>query len=126
MSPERDPGFVRRKCRLSLADAGAWVVMCRHVIRARIRTTLHRIRSITGSTARSLRSMSTPPDPSLPAKIGKPALRALTAAGITRLSQIAARSDAELLALHGVGPKAVRVLRATLAAMEGEESAERP
>lgn len=58
--------------------------------------------------------------------MGKPALRALTAAGITRLSHVAARSDDELLALHGVGPKAVRLLRAALAETEAEERGERP
>lgn len=47
----------------------------------------------------------------LPSTIGKPATRALLAAGITTLAAAVARSDEELLALHGVGPKAVRLLR---------------
>lgn len=47
----------------------------------------------------------------LPASIGRPATAALLGAGITTLSQVGARTDAELLALHGVGPKAVRLLR---------------
>ncbi len=55
-------------------------------------------------------------DSPLPRAVGAPALRALAAAGIARLDQVAAVSDADLLALHGVGPKAVRVLRAALAA----------
>jgi len=38
----------------------------------------------------------------------------LHGAGITTLAQAAERADAELLALHGVGPKAVRLLRETL------------
>jgi uncharacterized protein YdhG (YjbR/CyaY superfamily) len=42
--------------------------------------------------------------------------RALAAAGYTHLAQIAPLPDAALLALHGVGPKAVRLLRAALAA----------
>ncbi|UFU02295.1 helix-hairpin-helix domain-containing protein [Ruania suaedae] len=45
----------------------------------------------------------------LPA-IGKPATRALAAAGITTMEQVAALSETELLAMHGVGPKAVRIL----------------
>ncbi len=53
----------------------------------------------------------------LPPGIGKPALRALAAVGVTRLEQAAALSDRELSALHGVGPKAVRLLR---------EAAQRP
>jgi len=48
---------------------------------------------------------------SLPEKIGKPATRALLGAGITTLQQVANLSDEELLKLHGVGPKAVRILR---------------
>lgn len=60
--------------------------------------------------------MTTKPLPSdLPPGIGKPALRALHAAGIETLAQVAMRSESELAALHGVGPKALRVLKATLA-----------
>ncbi|MEV0407191.1 hypothetical protein [Actinoallomurus sp. NPDC050550] len=51
----------------------------------------------------------------LPKAIGGPATRALTGAGITTLAQVAALTDAELLALHGVGPRAVRILREALA-----------
>ena len=52
----------------------------------------------------------------LPAGIGKPALRALTAARYTRLDQLAKVQEDDLLKLHGVGPKAIRVLRAALQA----------
>ena len=48
--------------------------------------------------------------------IGKPAARALAAIGITSLDQVAGKSEPELLALHGVGPKAIRILREGLAA----------
>lgn len=51
----------------------------------------------------------------LPA-IGHPATRALALAGITTLAQVASHTEAELLDLHGVGPKAVRILREALAA----------
>lgn len=47
--------------------------------------------------------------------IGRPATRALVAAGITGLDQVAARSEADLLELHGVGPRAVRILAGALA-----------
>ncbi|MDA0632975.1 hypothetical protein OUY22_06050 [Nonomuraea sp. MCN248] len=50
----------------------------------------------------------------LPKAIGRPATRALAGAGITTLDQVARLSDAELGALHGVGPKAVRILREAL------------
>ncbi|WP_153034238.1 hypothetical protein [Amycolatopsis sp. YIM 10] len=55
------------------------------------------------------------PGSDLPAAIGKPATRALANAGLTTVDQIASRSAAELLALHGVGPRAVRILAETLA-----------
>ncbi len=51
----------------------------------------------------------------LPA-IGRPAAGALGLAGITTLEEVAAHTEAELLALHGVGPKAVRILRDAMAA----------
>lgn len=48
--------------------------------------------------------------------IGAPATRALAAAGITTLDQVARLGESGLLALHGVGPKAVRILRERLEA----------
>jgi len=51
----------------------------------------------------------------LPKGIGAPATRALTAAGYMRLEQLDGVSADRLGALHGVGPKAVRVLREALA-----------
>jgi hypothetical protein len=51
----------------------------------------------------------------LPRAIGAPATRALTAAGLTRLEHLDGMSRRELLALHGVGPKAVRILDEALA-----------
>lgn len=52
----------------------------------------------------------------LPSALGKPALRALEAAGIRSLADAARRGEVELGALHGVGPKALRILREALAA----------
>ncbi|GAB2920817.1 MULTISPECIES: DNA-binding protein [unclassified Streptomyces] len=51
-----------------------------------------------------------------PRGAGNPARRALRAAGHTRLAQLTTVTAAEVLALHGVGPKAVGVLREALAA----------
>ena len=48
--------------------------------------------------------------------IGAPATRALTHAGYTSLKQLTKISEAELAQLHGVGPKAVRILKETLKA----------
>lgn len=54
------------------------------------------------------------PDADLPRNIGAPATRALTAAGYTRLSELANVPAAELKKLHGVGPKALRLLQEAL------------
>jgi hypothetical protein len=50
-------------------------------------------------------------------KIGAPATRALTAAGLTTLEAVAAVPERELAALHGVGPVALATLREALAAV---------
>ncbi len=52
----------------------------------------------------------------LPASIGAPATRALANAGIASLKQLARHSEAEILALHGVGAKAMDILREALRA----------
>ena len=53
----------------------------------------------------------------LPRGIGAPATRALTAAGYTELSQLAGVPVAELKKLHGVGPRALRLLQEALEAL---------
>lgn len=47
-------------------------------------------------------------------KIGAPAIRALEAAGYSRLEQLTKVTEAELSQLHGMGPKALGILRETL------------
>ena len=54
------------------------------------------------------------PDTGLPGNIGAPATRALTAAGYTELDQLAGVPAADLGKLHGVGPKALRLLQEAL------------
>ena len=56
------------------------------------------------------------PDPGLPRNIGASAIRALTAAGYTELGQLAGVPAAALAKLHGVGPKALRLLQEALQA----------
>lgn len=51
----------------------------------------------------------------LPDAIGKTAARELSLNGVATLAQVAAHTQRELLAIHGVGPKAVRILREALA-----------
>jgi predicted flap endonuclease-1-like 5' DNA nuclease len=63
--------------------------------------------------------MAQTPDPrpvgDLPNEIGKTAARELAHNGITTLDEVAGHSRKELLAIHGVGPKAVRILGESLA-----------
>jgi predicted flap endonuclease-1-like 5' DNA nuclease len=54
------------------------------------------------------------PGGDLPAGIGRLATQALLGVGVTTPEQVARHSRAELLPLHGVGPKAVRVLSEAL------------
>lgn len=53
-----------------------------------------------------------------PPGLSQPARRALAGAGYTRLEQLRGVSDAELLKLHGLGPKGLRQVRGALAAGE--------
>lgn len=48
-------------------------------------------------------------------KLAAPAMRALNAAGITTLTQVARKSKKELLALHGMGPNAIQTLESAVA-----------
>jgi len=51
-----------------------------------------------------------------PRSIGRPATGALLNAGYTDLAQLDGLAEADLRRMHGVGPKAVAVLREALAA----------
>lgn len=54
-------------------------------------------------------------DPTPLPKIGAPALRALAEIGIVSLDDVRGRDLDDLSTLHGVGPKAIRLLRDALA-----------
>ena len=56
------------------------------------------------------------PAQDLPPGLGRPALRTLTTAGYTRLDVLTEITEADLQKLHGMGPKAIGLLRAELAA----------
>ena len=49
-----------------------------------------------------------------PKGMGAPARNALEALGVMSLDDVTRFSEKELLAIHGVGPKAVRVIAAAL------------
>jgi hypothetical protein len=56
------------------------------------------------------------PEPDFPTGIGRPATRALTVAGYTRLEQLTTVTEKELLKLHGMGPNALGILHSALEA----------
>ena len=56
------------------------------------------------------------PESDLPTALAKPARRALAGAGYVRLEQFTKVSEADLLQLHGMGPKALEQIRRALAA----------
>jgi predicted Fe-Mo cluster-binding NifX family protein len=58
--------------------------------------------------------MNTVPWP--PKGLAKPAHRALAGAGVTNLEALAGRREADIAALHGMGPNGMKVLREALAA----------
>lgn len=49
-----------------------------------------------------------------PKGIAKPALRALASVGISRLDQVTRLTESQLLALHGMGPKAIGIIKVAL------------
>lgn len=50
-----------------------------------------------------------------PKGVGNPARRALAGAGYTRLDQLTAAREGDLRKLHGMGPKALGILKQALA-----------
>jgi hypothetical protein len=60
------------------------------------------------------RSVTNQPADDLPKGIGAPATRALLAAGYTSLRDLAGAPAADLQKLHGVGPRALRILQEEL------------
>jgi predicted RecB family nuclease len=56
------------------------------------------------------------PSSGLLAGLSAPARRALEREGITTVARLAQHSEAEILALHGIGPSAIPRLRSSLAA----------
>jgi hypothetical protein len=60
-----------------------------------------------------------PNQAAFPPGVSGPALRALRAAGVQSVADLAGWTEADLAALHGMGPKALGVLRAALARAGG-------
>lgn len=51
--------------------------------------------------------------PDLP-KLAAPAMRALSGAGLDSLTKLSRTSEAKVMALHGMGPNAMKTLRAAM------------
>lgn len=59
-------------------------------------------------------NQSTNKESDLPKGLSKPAQRALTGAGYTQLEQFAKLRKSDVLKLHGMGPKAMELIRQAL------------
>ncbi len=53
-------------------------------------------------------------DEAFPRGVGQPAVRAFTGAGYTHFKQLSGVKRSELAALHGVGPKSLRIIQQAL------------
>jgi hypothetical protein len=67
-----------------------------------------------GKSTRWVAKAENKPESGFLSLLGAPARRALEHAGITTLTQLAQRSEREILALHGMGPKSLPTLRQAL------------
>jgi GNAT superfamily N-acetyltransferase len=76
--------------------------------------TAGRTRHAPSRTPRAYAGSMADPETDFPKGIGAPARRALVGAGYSRLNQLAGVPVTELKQLHGMGPKALRVLQEAL------------
>jgi hypothetical protein len=72
------------------------------------------ITKIVQERAKENRLVAKPLPAGLPEKLSAPVKRALAMAEITSLENLASYSEKEILALHGIGPSALPMLRAAL------------
>ena len=74
-------------------------------------------RSLPGPGETARRDASTHPNrDAFPPGLSGPALRALAVAGVRSMTDLARWTERDLAALHGMGPKGVRMLRDALEA----------
>lgn len=57
---------------------------------------------------------SAPPDTAFPKGVSQPAIRALASIGVTKVDQLAKHREPDVAMLHGMGPKALGILKAEL------------
>jgi hypothetical protein len=56
------------------------------------------------------------PEPTFPNGVAQPAVRALASIGVTRVEQLSKHRESDVATLHGMGPKALGVLKMALKA----------
>lgn len=57
---------------------------------------------------------STPTEPEFPQGVSQPAIRALNSVGVANVESLATHREIDIADLHGMGPKAMGVLKAAL------------
>jgi hypothetical protein len=57
---------------------------------------------------------SAKPERAFPKGVARPAIRALNGAGYKRFEELSGESESELAKLHGMGPKALRIIQQEL------------
>lgn len=53
-------------------------------------------------------------EPRFPAGVAQPAVRALASIGVTKVEQLSKHRESDVAALHGMGPKALGILKTAL------------
>lgn len=53
-------------------------------------------------------------EPMFPAGVAQPAVRALASIGVTKVEQLSKHRESDVAALHGMGPKALGILKTAL------------
>jgi Domain of unknown function (DUF4287) len=106
--------WLKKDYGLGLGHARALAYVIQHGPHFEVRQTIGPHRDASGTLKLEGKS-SKKQGSDLPAKLGAPAERALSGAGIKNLKQLTKFSEAEIKKLHGVGPNAIGKLRQALA-----------
>jgi len=93
------------------AWVGARPGLCAFERRANLET---RRKSILSTGAKGTGTAKKAASASFPKGVSQPAIRALASAGYTDIDQLAGVSEKHLATLHGMGPKALRIIGETL------------
>jgi len=106
--------WLKKDYGLALGHARALAYVIQHAPQFEVRQTTGTHRDASGTLKLDGRAKKKQAG-DLPAKLGAPAERALSGAGIKNLKHLTKFSEAEIKQLHGVGPNAIGKLRRALA-----------